>query len=314
MRRLSRQRQGKVAQTAEKISHALVRLHIEQTHRTPDQHTVDVKIDLREIRRTIRHTHAEFRQIVVQRLALRIKRVHRIRPFGLQPHIHAVRVGKLAQDVLVLLRQFFQIAKDQHGVFLPHRHLDLRHTFTNRQFANYFTQNRQQIRHMLRQNLARSHIGHVARLFFKKADQYRFLFRHVARGQTRPIAVVPRRPHDRAQDDFRFDLADAFEVILQHALLDRHLRTRMHVLHGATATHTEIHTFGLYTRSGGLEHLSHLRHIIIGLAAGDFGTHRFIRQSAGNKRDFLFMSRNTAPFHVQGLNFVFKNFSLGGLD
>ena len=53
-------------------------------------------------------------------------------------------------------------------------------------------------------------------------------------------AVAPGGPLDRAQQALGPHLGQVPEVVLQHALLDRHLRRRIDVLHCATAANIEM--------------------------------------------------------------------------
>ncbi len=66
------------------------RLHVEQAQRAPDQHPVDVRVDLGEIGRLEGHRDAELGQRVGQRRAAFVEQLDGVGPLRLQPPLHAL--------------------------------------------------------------------------------------------------------------------------------------------------------------------------------------------------------------------------------
>jgi hypothetical protein len=91
-----------------------------------DQYAVDVRVDLGEVRGPERHGDAEIRQAVGELLAPFIQQVHRVRPLGLQPPLHAVRGCEGAQLVLVGIGERLQVAQHQRRHRIAAGQLDLR--------------------------------------------------------------------------------------------------------------------------------------------------------------------------------------------
>ncbi|KAI1692639.1 inhibitor of apoptosis-promoting bax1 domain-containing protein [Ditylenchus destructor] len=110
--------QREVAQPAEPVDDALTGLHVQQSQRAADQHRVDVVIDLREVGRLERHHDAELGQRVGQLGAVGIEQMHRLRPLGLQPPLHAVLDGERPQLVDVTSAQRLQMTQHQRDHFL----------------------------------------------------------------------------------------------------------------------------------------------------------------------------------------------------
>ena len=235
--RLCRQRQREVAQTAEPVDHAFVRLHLQPLQRTAHQHAVDVGVDLREIRGTERHGDAELGQAVAQLRRVLADAMHGVRPLGLQPPLHARVCGcKGVQPGQISLAQRLQMAQHQRRHFVTAGQLDLWAGIACLHAGDQCAQRQQQVAHMRRQDGAALHVGDVAALAFVKADQHLALLDHMAHRQARAPAVAPVRPMDGAQQMVGLALAQMPEVVFQHALLHRHLRGRVQVLHLAAAT------------------------------------------------------------------------------
>ena len=119
---------------------------------------------------------------------------------------------------------------------VAHGQLDLRQRLHRVHAGDQRAQRHQHGAHVRRQHAALLHVGHIAALAFVKAHQHRALFAHVLDREARPVAVAPGRALNGAQDVVGLDLADVPQVVLQHPLLDGHLRTHMQVLHLAAAT------------------------------------------------------------------------------
>ena len=94
---MASQRQGEVAQAAEQVEHALVRLRIEQLQGARDHALVEARVDLDEIERAEREVEPVPGQREVERGRRRMQRLHRLHPARLQQHREAAGDGEVAQ-------------------------------------------------------------------------------------------------------------------------------------------------------------------------------------------------------------------------
>ena len=129
-------RQGEIAEPAEQVRDALAGLRIEQPHGARHEDAVDGVVDLCEVSRAEPDAQAEFRQIVVQLAAFRVKGVRRVRRAGLEPDMDGIFVAEAAKERKIVFRQRQQMPEHQHGRVVAGRHLDLRHPLPDRELLD----------------------------------------------------------------------------------------------------------------------------------------------------------------------------------
>ncbi len=125
---------------------------------------------------------------------------------------------------------------------------------------------------------------------------------HMPHRQARALAITPRRAVDRRQHGFGFDLADALQVIFQHALLDVDLRTRFQMLHRAAAAHAEMRALRLHAHERLFQDLADMRLLIAGLFTIRGIGHALARQRAFDEDYLAVGMRDTPAFLVEGFN------------
>ena len=301
------QRQREVAEAAKPVDHAFVGSHIEQAQRAPDQRVVDVRVDLGEVSRLERHRDAELGQRIGQCIAALVQALHSLRPLGLQPPLHAVFSGKIAQALQVRSAEWLEMAQHQGHRHVTDGELDLRQAVAPVHRHYQGSQGQQQGTHVRRQHAAALHIGDEARLALVKANQHAALLDHMAYRQPGAVAVAPGRALDRTQHERRLDLAQVPQTVFERALLDRDLRSRVQVLHLAAATGAGVQaemragrahplrTLALQCRQRGLLPLL--------LAPVDAHLHRLARQRALDEYDLAFAVMGHAlRFEVERLD------------
>ena len=96
--------QCEVAETAEPVDDMVRGLHVQQLQRTVNQHAVDLRIDLREVSRLEGHSDAELGQAVAEHRPALVQQVHGVGPLRLQPPLHLMHCGKLAQSLRIARR------------------------------------------------------------------------------------------------------------------------------------------------------------------------------------------------------------------
>ncbi len=265
-------------------------------------------VDLGKVGRLERHADVEFRQRVGQLAVQRVERHHRVRALGLEPELHAVLVGEGTQQRLVGFGQRHEDAQHQHGHILPHRQLDLRQAVADRQTRDQPPQRHQQGRYMRRQHFAARHIGHIAALSLMEADQRQALLRHVAHRQPRPVAITPIRAGDRAEHHVRAQLRKVPEIVLQHALLDSHLRARIQVLHRTTATYAKVLAARLHAHRRGFLDRAQVCLLETGLALEAAVADGLARQRALDENHLAWAAvlidqpANAARLHVEAVD------------
>ena len=245
---LGSQRQGEVAQAAEPVDDALVRLHVQQAQRTRHQHPVDVRVHLGEVGGLEGHSDAEIRQGIGQLLAARlVQQMRGLRALGLQPpldglcgRIRVVPGSKGPQLLEVGLAQRLQVPQHQGRDPVPGGQFDLRAGFTRLQGFDQGAQRQQHVAHVRRQHPAHRHVGHIAALALVEADQHLALFLHITHRQAGTVAVAPGGALDGPQHHAGLDLAQVPEVVFQHPLLGSHLGAGMQMLHLAAAAGTTM--------------------------------------------------------------------------
>src|ERR1019366_10765790 len=93
---------------------------------------------------------------------------------------------------------------------------------------------------MARQHVATRDLRDEARLALMKTDEHRALLGDISHRETCPLPIAPGRPFDRPQDSLRTDLAQMPEPVFKGALLRRHLRRHVQMLHLAAAADAEV--------------------------------------------------------------------------
>ena len=192
-RAAARDGQGKVAQPAEKIDDAFTRLRVEQMQCAMHHRAIHLAIYLGEFGRREWHLDAEFRQGVGKRWRVQRMEWHDgLRPFGLQPELDIVRIGKGAQHSLIAGGKRLHDAQHQYVHVFAAGHFDLRQSFADGKFFDQLRQQRDQPGNFRWQYFTTRHIRHVAVALLVKAHQRLALFQHMAHRQARTLAVAPR--------------------------------------------------------------------------------------------------------------------------
>ena len=155
--------------------------------------------------------------------------------------------------------------------------------------------------------MAFAHVGHVAAFALMKTHQHLAFFVHVAHRQTTTVSVAPSGAGNGAQQRLGLDLAQVPQVVFECALLNRHLRQRVEVLHFAAATGT-----CMQTKMGALwGHPQSRLTVNVGersllprvFATCRFGADPFIGQCAINKHHLAVRAASHAlSIKVDGLN------------
>ena len=275
-----------------------------------------MRVDLCEIGGPKRHGDAVVRQAVGQNtgigLALWLQQRNRVRALGLQPPLHArVRLGKPAQAFFVGVAQRLQMAQHQGR----HVALPVTTSVTNGQFnlrqgldrihrANQRAHGQQHCADVRRQHRADLHVSSKMAFALMKADQHFAFFAHIAHRQACPVAVGPSRPFDGAQHIVRAHFADVPELVFQGALLDRHLRRRVQMLHFAAAAGARMQAKMRASRAHALRrfvvNLGQRAFVKTVFNAVDVRAHHLKRQGAVDKHHFaVFAVGHALAFQVQ---------------
>ena len=207
---------------------------------------------MREVGRFEGHGDAELGQAIGQRRAAFIEQMSGLGPFGLQPPLHAMQRGEVAQMLRVNRRQRLQVAQHQRGDAVARGEFDLWQSFALFHAADQLAQRHQQGTHFGRQHGAQLHVGHVAALALVKADQHGAFLDDMPHAQTRAAPVAPGRAFDGPQHALCLDLRKVPQVVFQHALLHRHLCRGVQVLHLAAAARPRVQAEVLATRAHAL--------------------------------------------------------------
>ncbi len=249
-------------------------------------------VDLREVGRLERHAHAELGQRVGQVGAGVVDAHDGVRALGLQPPLHVVLDAERAQQRHVVLAHGLEVAQHQRGDLVADGQLDLRQPLARLHGLDQRAQRHQHVGDALGDDVALAHVGHVAGLALVESHQHRVLLRDPAHGQPRAQPVAPRRPFDRAQHQLGLDLAEVPEVVLQHALLHRHLRLRREMLHLAAAARAGMQAEVRTARRDALRALAADGHEIgllpLLLALDDLDARLLARQRAVDEHDDAF--------------------------
>ena len=148
--------------------------------------------------------------------------------------------AELAQEDSVLRRGCAQHPQHQHVHVVTDCELDLRYLALDGETSDQGPQWPQQAGDSGRHDLARVHVGHERTALLMKTDEHTTLLRHIAHGETRPLAVAPERPVDGRQHRLGAHAPDVPQIVFQLALLDRDLSEGIQMLQAAAPAHTEM--------------------------------------------------------------------------
>ena len=248
----ARKRQGEVAQTAEQIEYAVARLRIEQGEGVVDHAPVHGAVDLHEVQRKELEFHRVVRQGEPQRNRFRPQRVHAVVAAGLQEDGQALLLREGDEGCAVAVGQRLQVAQHQRRGVVTAGDFDLRNLAHRIETADELTQRPDALAHGRHQHLAVRDVGDVAAVLLAETDQGLALLVHVLHRQPPATPVTPGLTDQRLEPASRRDLADALEVLREHALLGGDLRGRRQMLQRASAAGTEMRAARLDARGSPL--------------------------------------------------------------
>src|SRR6185312_14137808 len=120
-------------------------------------------------------------------------------------------------------------------------------------------------------------------LLFAETHQHAALLRHVAHRQPALAPVTPRLGSERRQPRLRRDLADALEILRQHALLDGDLRRRVEMLQRTAAALRKMPAQRLDPVRRSDDHLDHVGFVEMAMALAQLRDHRLAEQGAADE-------------------------------
>ena len=222
------QRQREVAEAAEPVDHALVGLRVEQAHAPRHQHAVDVRIDLREVGRPERHRRCRTRAADNSTRRRRRRAARTVSgPLGCSHHCTPCTAPKSRSALAIGAASGSRWRSTSARTSSPHAS-----SICGRR-------SRASIEPISSRSGSSSaltcggstwhsrHVGHVARLALVKTHQHGALLAPRgaptaarASGSPRPAPAIGRSTRSGSH------LAQVPQVVLQHALLDGHLRRR----------------------------------------------------------------------------------------
>jgi hypothetical protein len=131
------------------------------------------------------------------------------------------------------------------------------------------------------QRMAFAEFGDVARVArFAKTQHGAALLLHVAHRHAALAAVAPGRICERLEHAPGLHVADARQVLHQHALLGRDLRVLVHVLQHASGAGAEVRAARLDAQGRSLQYLDGFGFVEIAVAPGLARAHAFAGQGA----------------------------------
>jgi hypothetical protein len=92
------------------------------------------------------------------------------------------------------------------------------------------------------------------------------------------------------------------EIVFQHPLLGRHLRTRINMLQAASATGSEVTALRVYAHGAGLEYPVQLGKFETGFLSIWRSLYNLTRQCPIDKNCLSFVVRDATAFVIQGFN------------
>ncbi|MEN9310696.1 MAG: hypothetical protein RLY77_821, partial [Pseudomonadota bacterium] len=235
-----RQWQGEIAQPAEQIQHALTRLHIKQVQRTRNHRLIEFGVDLDEIQRAEIELDLPLRQLERQLRRLPIERMHRIQPTRLQEDVEIMCLRKRGQGLLVVVRQRLQMTKHQYGGGITRDEFNLRDVAAAIHAIHQRAQRIQLEPDLRHQRMALAQIGHEAWIGFAEAHQGFVFFLDPAHRQPPLAPIPPAIAPQRRQHTARCHMADALQILQQHALLGFNLLVFGQMLQHAAGAHPKM--------------------------------------------------------------------------
>ncbi|MNM45538.1 hypothetical protein D3C81_564640 [compost metagenome] len=282
----ARQRQGEVAQAAEQVEHTLVRLRIQQRQRVRDHLLVELGVDLDEIQRTERQFHVPLRQRERQRHAFgRPQRLDGFQATGLQVDGETVFLPECLPCFGVGSGKRLQVTHGQRDGRVAGDEFNLRNValafqrFDERGQRRHLGADLRDHRQALRQ------IGDEARVQLAETDQRLVLLLDATHRETTLAAIAPAVAGQRRQHRAGLHMADALQVVHQHALLGDDLLRLFQVLQHAAGTHAEMRATRFHAMRRCLHHFNRAGLIEMTALAGLLGHHRFLRQGATDESD-----------------------------
>jgi hypothetical protein len=201
------------------------------------------------------------------------------------------------------------VAQDEHGHVLADGDFQLGNAHAQLHRVEQLAKLGQQPGDRGRQDLAGERIRDEARSLLVETDQHRALLLDVMHGKPRAIAIAPRGPHDGGQDAIRRHLPEPREVVLEHALLRRHLRGRIHVLHRASTAHSEIAATRRHAKRALAQHLPNEALVESPAAAAPLEQHALAGDPALEEGDLSVDVRDADPLVVEGFDDGFGQLS-----
>ena len=289
-RRRARQWQGEVAKAAEQVQHALAGLHVEQCQRARDHLFVEGAIDLDEIERPEQQFHIPGGEVEGElRWRHVIQRMHRIQSLGLQVDGEILGCGEIAQLLQVAFRQRLEMTEDQRTRLVARDEFDLRQHASRLHRIHQLREGRDLHADFRHHRVAFADVGDEARILLAETDQRLVLLLDAAHRETPLAPIAPRGIHQRRQHLARRHVADALQVLHQHALLGVDLLVLGQVLQHAAAAHPEMRATGRDAIRRGFQHLERLGFVETARARGLLDHHRLALQRAGNEHGLALM-------------------------
>ena len=262
-------------------------LHVQQPQRARHQHAVDVRVDLGEVGRLERHGDAELGQRVSQLRAALVQQAAPC-PAPWAAATTARRDGRCAKARSLARSPSLSGSRWRSTSAVtssPQASSICGQVSMASMRADQLAQRQQQVAHVRRHDVAFADVGDVAALALVKADQHRALLAHVAHRKARAPAVAPGRALRSGRSTVSgLHLAQVPQVVLQHALLDRHLGADVQVLHLAAAAGALVQAEVRAARAHALRRLPVDRRqrglLPVVLLAVDLGGHPLERQRA----------------------------------
>jgi len=135
-----------------------------------------------------------------------------------------------------------------------------------------------------------------------ESHQHAALLLDVVHGEARAIAVTPRGADHGRQELLASHLADAREVVLQHALLGGDLRRGIDVLHGAAAAGAEVAASRDHALGALAQHPGDGAQVEVAAAAALREDDPLAGDAAVDERDLALDVRDSDPFVVYRLD------------
>ena len=202
----------------------------------------------------------------------------------LQVDRQSVLLAKRGQRRQIALAQWLHVAEHQRHQVVAGSEFDLRNRIDRVHAAEQVGEQADLGTQRRMHHFALLDLGDEAGvLLFAETDQHAALLHHVAYRQAALAPVTPRFAGKRRQPQLRRDLADAFEIFRQHALLGRDLRRRIEVLQRAAAAMREMPATRLDPMRRRHEHFDDIGLVEVAMTFAQFGQYLFAQQRAADE-------------------------------